>query len=82
VGTGYDEETLLRLRKRLERMTRETCPFADTINEKHVTWVRPDLVGAFGFTEWTESGKLRHPRFLGLRRDKDAKDVVREAAGD
>lgn len=82
VGTGYDEETLLGLGKRLEGMARESCPFADTVDGKHVTWVRPELVGAFGFTEWTESGKLRHPRFLGLRRDKDAKDVVREAAGD
>jgi len=62
-------------------MARETCPFEDTTDEKDVTWVRPELVGAFGFTEWTEAGKLRHPRFLGLRRDKDANDVVRKTSG-
>jgi bifunctional non-homologous end joining protein LigD len=40
--------------------------------------VRPELVAQVGFTEWTGDGKLRHPRFLGLRRDKSAADVVRE----
>jgi ATP-dependent DNA ligase len=38
------------------------------------------LVGEFGFTEWTSAGRLRHPRFLGLRRDKKAADVIRERA--
>jgi bifunctional non-homologous end joining protein LigD len=40
--------------------------------------VTPDLVAECGFTEWTADGKLRHPRYLGLRHDKDAADVVRE----
>jgi bifunctional non-homologous end joining protein LigD len=40
--------------------------------------VHPKLVAQIGFTEWTRDGKLRHPRFLGLRRDKSPKDVVRE----
>lgn len=48
------------------------------MNEREVTWVSPELVGEFGFTEWTKDGKLRHPRFLGLRRDKPAHVVVRE----
>ena len=43
-------------------------------------WVTPTLVAEIGFTEFTASGKLRRPRFLGLRRDKAAKDVVREKA--
>jgi ATP-dependent DNA ligase len=43
-----------------------------------VTWVRPELVAQVGFTEWTEQGRLRHPRFQGLRDDKSAGDVVRE----
>ena len=47
---------------------------------KDVTWVKPELVCQVQFTEWTEEGSLRHPVFLGLRRDKPAKDVVREAA--
>jgi len=43
-----------------------------------VSWIDPKLVGEIGFTEWTSDGKLRHPRFLGLRDDKDPEDVVRE----
>ncbi len=41
-------------------------------------WVHPELVAQIGFTEWTRDGKLRHPRYQGLRTDKDAADVVRE----
>lgn len=43
-----------------------------------MTWVNPDLVAQVGFTEWTSHGRLRHPRFLGLREDKPARKVVRE----
>jgi len=43
-----------------------------------VTWVDPALVAQVGFTEWTRHGRLRHPRFLGLRFDKPAAEVVRE----
>lgn len=79
VGTGYDDETLRRLRKRMARLARDNSPFADAVKGKDVTWVSPKLVGEFKLTEWTEGGKLRHSRFLGLRRDKAAKAVVREA---
>ena len=40
--------------------------------------MKPELVAELGFTEWTRAGRLRHPRFLGLRDDKAATDVVRE----
>jgi bifunctional non-homologous end joining protein LigD len=40
--------------------------------------VEPEVVGLIGFTEWTRDGRLRHPRFLGLRHDKPAREVVRE----
>ena len=43
-----------------------------------VHWVTPKLVAEIGFTEWTPEGKLRHPRFLGLRTDKSPDEVVRE----
>ena len=46
--------------------------------ERDVTWITPELVGEFGFTEWTTAGRLRHPRFQGLRDDKGAREVVRE----
>jgi bifunctional non-homologous end joining protein LigD len=79
VGTGYDDETLKELGDRLSSMERETSPFADRdIPEKGVHWVTPKLVAEVGFTEWTEDGRLRHPRYLGLRHDKKPKEVVRE----
>jgi bifunctional non-homologous end joining protein LigD len=43
-------------------------------------WVRPEVVVQVAFIEWTPNDKLRHPRLLGLRADKDARDVVRETA--
>jgi len=82
VGTGYDDDFLGRFRRRLDRMERKTSPFDDEVDEAGVHWVTPEIVGEFGFTEWTGSGKLRHPRFLGLRRDKNARDVVREEPGE
>jgi len=80
VGTGFDEARLESLHKRLCGLARQTSPFADAVKEPEVTWVTPELVGEFGFTEWTRSGKLRHPRFLGLRRDKEPHAVRREDA--
>lgn len=80
VGTGFDDETLRRMRDRLERLGRKTSPFADPgdASGQGVHWVTPKLVAEVGFTEWTDDGKLRHPRFVGLRDDKAAEDVVRE----
>jgi bifunctional non-homologous end joining protein LigD len=80
IGTGFDDETLHELRATLDSRERVTSPFdrGDPDDDDGVHWVTPDLVCAVGFTEWTRAGRLRHPRFLGLRRDKDAADVVRE----
>ena len=80
VGTGFDHALLLRLRRQLVRLETATCPFAsDGLPGRGVHWVKPTLVAQIGFTEWTPEGKLRHPRFLGLRDDKRPEDVVREA---
>ncbi|MDX1674057.1 MAG: non-homologous end-joining DNA ligase [Longimicrobiales bacterium] len=80
VGTGYDDAMLRRLRDRMDELERETQPFDEPgdISEKGAHWITPELVGEVGFTEWTDDGKLRHPRFLGLREDKDPEEVVRE----
>jgi bifunctional non-homologous end joining protein LigD len=80
VGTGFDRETLSSLGRRLRQLRRDTSPFVDpsSIRERDVTWVAPELVAEVGFTEWTGAGRLRHPRFLGLRDDKQATEVVRE----
>lgn len=82
VGTGYDDEFLADFRERLDRIATDDCPFADGPSGSGVTWVKPRFVGEFAFTEWTRTGKLRHPRFLGLRRDKKPGEVVREEADD
>jgi bifunctional non-homologous end joining protein LigD len=80
VGTGFTRDTLHDLAARLAPLRRDTSPFADEVRERGATWVEPQLVAQVGFTEWTRDGRLRHPRFLGLRDDKAARDVVRESA--
>jgi bifunctional non-homologous end joining protein LigD len=79
VGTGFTAATLRDLSARLAPLRREASPVADAVREPHATWVEPQLVAQVGFSEWTRDGKLRHPRFLGLRDDKPASEVVRES---
>jgi DNA ligase D-like protein (predicted ligase) len=78
VGTGFDTQTLLNVYAKLRTLEIERPQFAEPVREKGGHWVRPELVAEIGFTEWTADGKLRHPRFLGLRDDKPARSVVRE----
>jgi bifunctional non-homologous end joining protein LigD len=80
VGTGFDQPTLRDIGERLRLIRRSEPPFEDaaTIRERGATWVEPKLVAQVGFTEWTSHGRLRHPRFQGLREDKSAQEVVRE----
>jgi bifunctional non-homologous end joining protein LigD len=78
VGTGFTRATLSDLAERLAPLRRATSPFADEVRERTTTWVEPRLVAQIGFSEWTRDGRLRHPRFLGLREDKAAREVVRE----
>jgi DNA ligase D-like protein (predicted ligase) len=78
VGTGFSHELLQTLSKRLRRLKRESCPFAETPPERNAHWVRPELVAEIMFMEWTRDGRLRHPRFTGLRTDKPAREVTRE----
>jgi len=80
VGTGFTRATLHDLAAKLAPLRRDTSPFADEVRERGATWVEPQLVAQVGFTEWTRDGRLRHPRFLGLREDKAARDVVRESS--
>ena len=80
VGTGFDTKTLLHLRARLDTLEESASPFssARAIRERGVHWVRPEMVAQVGFSEWTPDALLRHPRYLGLRDDKPAREVVRE----
>jgi bifunctional non-homologous end joining protein LigD len=79
VGTGFDHTTLRELGGRLRELEQDKSPFPPFKPIPPGThWVRPELVAQVAFSEWTRDGRLRHPRFLGLREDKPARDVVRE----
>jgi DNA ligase D-like protein (predicted ligase) len=79
VGTGYTRATLNRLGARLRELETPASPFAEVRPSPRAThWVRPELVAQIGFAEWTTDGRLRQPRFLGLRDDKRPSEVVRE----
>ncbi len=80
VGTGFDDETLRWLHDELASIERDAPAFAESedLPRKEVHWVEPELVAAIGFEEWTDYGKLRQPRYEGLREDKAPEEVVKE----
>jgi bifunctional non-homologous end joining protein LigD len=82
VGTGFSEATLRDLGAQLRKLEQAEPPFADPPRElpRQARWTAPKLVAQIGFGEWTRDGRLRHPRFLGLRDDKRPREVVREWA--
>ena len=93
VGTGFTTEWLLVLHKKFRAEGRSDCPFVDLPSKQNgqwvqgitpsmmrkMHWVKPVFVCEIKFAEWTRDGKLRAPVFLGLREDKKASDVVRDA---
>ena len=79
VGTGFDQATLRTLGARMRELEQDESPFERFKPIPPSTrWVRPELVAQVGFSEWTRDGRLRHPRYIGLRDDKPAREVVRE----
>lgn len=92
VGTGFNAKSLGALFKKLKALGQDDCPFSNlplprsgkwgqgiTKSEmRFCHWVEPTLVCQVKFSEWTRDGRLRQPVFLGLREDKDARDVVKE----
>jgi DNA ligase D-like protein (predicted ligase) len=79
VGTGYNAARLRDLGARLRSLEASAPSFVDAKPIPRGThWTRPELVAQIGFAEWTNDGRLRQPRFLGLRDDKRPPDVVRE----
>jgi bifunctional non-homologous end joining protein LigD len=79
VGTGFGHDTLRTLGARLRELEQDESPFAPFKPVPPGThWVKPELVAQVGFAEWTRDGRLRHPRYIGLREDKPAREVVRE----
>jgi bifunctional non-homologous end joining protein LigD len=80
VGTGFDTKLLVALRERLDALAIAESPFtrAHGLPKLRVHWVKPEVVVQVGFMEWTGHDKLRHPRLIGVRTDKTAREVVRE----
>lgn len=79
VGTGFDTDTMADLAKRFSSRERKTAPLdVDAASVRKVHWLKPDLVAEIAFAEFTASGSVRHASFLGLRGDKEAKDVTPE----
>ena len=76
VGTGFDEELLASLAKKLKPLEIARPPFVDPPRERDVTYIQPKLVAQISFQEWTADMKLRQPVFLGLRDDKKPKEVL------
>src|SRR6266853_1269823 len=93
VGTGFTARSLSILHNKFRAEERDDCPFVElplkqngkwvqgiTPSEmRKCTWIHPVFVCEIKFAEWTRDGKLRQPVFLGLREDKNPKDVVRDA---
>jgi bifunctional non-homologous end joining protein LigD len=80
VGTGFDEDWLATLTRRLKAMKRDDSPLVEPPREKGITWVKPQLVAQVAFAERTDDGILRQASFLGLREDILPKSVVDERA--
>jgi ATP-dependent DNA ligase len=80
IGTGFDTKLLLDLRRRLDAIEIPATPFtvAKGLPRLRAHWVTPKIVVQVSFLEWTGHNKLRHPRLIGVRFDKRARDVVRE----
>jgi bifunctional non-homologous end joining protein LigD len=80
IGTGFDTRLLLDLRRRLDAIELPASPFTKSkdLPRLRAHWVRPEIVVQVAFLEWTEHGKMRHPRLLGVRFDKPARHVTRE----
>jgi ATP-dependent DNA ligase len=80
IGTGFDTKLLLELRARFDALEIAASPFTRAVGLPRLRahWVRPEVVVQVAFIEWTVHGKLRHPRLLGVRRDKAARAVTKE----
>jgi bifunctional non-homologous end joining protein LigD len=83
VGTGFSRQSLIDLRSRLDSLASKAPPFINPprgAEARGVHWVKPELIAAISFTEWTGDSMLRHPSFQGLREDKPPVAITRERA--
>jgi bifunctional non-homologous end joining protein LigD len=83
VGTGFSDAELTRLAARFADLATDACPFDPAPPRAEILrgprWLRPELVAELEFGEWTTDGRLRHPSYLGLRMDKAAAEVTKDA---
>jgi len=81
LGTGFDTTLLLELRRRLDAIELPKPPFTKSVGLPRLRahWVTPQIVVQVAFIEWTAHGKLRHPRLIALRDDKNPREVRRES---
>lgn len=78
VGTGFNEDSLKDMYAKLKKLESKTSHFKVKPKEPNAHWIKPELVAQIKYSEWTETGSLRHPVFISLRIDKEPKDVVHE----
>jgi bifunctional non-homologous end joining protein LigD len=83
VGTGFTEDEIERLLRKLRPLERATSAFPEApkmpkVRKDDVVWVEPELVAEVEFAEWTHDGRLRAPVYRGLREDKEPDEVRRE----
>jgi bifunctional non-homologous end joining protein LigD len=84
VGTGFTAATARSLWQQMQPLRIKDSPFADrlpSMARKGVVWTEPQLVAEVDYRGWTADQQLRHASFKGLREDKEARSVVREANG-
>ncbi|MEQ1768346.1 MAG: DNA ligase D [Devosia sp.] len=84
VGTGWNDKLASELQTALDKRATATNPFVNAPRDiiRHAKWVKPDLVGEVSFTEFTPDAIVRHPSFVGLRRDKKAREITLERPKD
>ena len=81
VGSGFNAESLREITKKLKALDTDESPFPPrSVPGRQHHWVEPKLIAEVSFSEWTNTGSIRHPVFQGLRSDKPAKGIVREVA--
>jgi bifunctional non-homologous end joining protein LigD len=76
VGTGFDRTTLAALHRKFQPLVRSRPALVDPPREKGIVFLAPRLIAQVSFQEWTADRKLRQPVFLGLRDDKDPREVM------
>jgi bifunctional non-homologous end joining protein LigD len=90
VRNGFVPQVRREVANRFKGLETDACPFANLPERKRTqwaltkeemkncVWLKPELVAQIEFTEWTPDGHLRHSKFVGMREDKEAREVVKE----